>query len=147
MGKCNCLIFLLTFNFFILGCGPASTIRSLPLVEREQITTRIFSYDYDKVFDAVMNVFMDSGYPIKEADKDIGLITTDYKYILGHRRKMNAKITKINDNSCKVKLTPLFDLDLDFGETEKKNWCAIDPNMGHKEVFEKFFYLVQEQLD
>lgn len=145
MGKCNYLIFLLTLNFFILGCATAPTIRSLPLAEREQITTRTFSYDYDRVYDAVVNVFLDRGYSIKEADKDSGLIVTDYKYILSVRTRTNAKITKIDGNSCRVRLSPSFEID--SGEPGKEQWITIEPTTGHKENFEKFFSLVQEQLD
>ncbi len=48
-------------------------IKDLPKAEREKITTRLFNYNYEKVFAATVKVLDDNDFTIDNMDLNTGL--------------------------------------------------------------------------
>jgi hypothetical protein len=76
---------------------------------RAKVSTRVYKANYGKVFSAVVDCSEDNGYPIIAADKENGIILTDYQsagaILTGRGRiKLDFHITKIDENSTKVRL-------------------------------------------
>ena len=101
--------------FCILFNCQSIAIRDLPESEREKIMTKIYSANYDIVFNAVINVLEKNNFIIKNIEKNSGLIITDYKEgmwsawgeaITGMatRGMVNARVIKISKNNTKVRL-------------------------------------------
>lgn len=65
--------FLTPALFFcvLVGC---STTQSLPVEDR----SRTYDVAYDIAFDAIVTSLVEQGYAIEDADKDQGLINTDF---------------------------------------------------------------------
>jgi hypothetical protein len=98
-----CLIFasLLLLN----GC--ASNFTQFPQ-RREQLTTKTYNSSFDKTFDAIVKVIEKMGFPLKQADKQTGIIETGERTrrfgIMGFPEKAYAHITKVSDNSTEVRV-------------------------------------------
>ncbi|MBD3343280.1 MAG: hypothetical protein GF353_29560 [Candidatus Lokiarchaeota archaeon] len=138
--------FLIGVALLALSCATQNKIINLPKAEREKITNRQFDHSYNKVFVSVMTVFENRGFTIRNTDKETGLIDTDYKsghnIIWGdYKNKMNARIIKLDDNSCIVKLNPYIETKT-FG-----SWEKVELRLKDKEVFDKYFNLIQEELN
>jgi len=97
--KANTIITLLMKYYLLLlllltGC--VST-QSLSVTER----SRVYDLDYDRVFDATVLVLAEHGYAVIDAEKDEGIINTDYRahdrlfsFLSGPtRRKISALIS------------------------------------------------------
>ena len=101
-------LFLLVFCLIsIIGCATGQLAWTPQ--QREAITTRIYNHGYDKVFDALLNRLKSKGMPVLSADKQNGIIATDYVSAGGvvwgtGKQKLNINITKLNDFQTKVAL-------------------------------------------
>lgn len=62
---------LLFFPFLLVGCV---TTQSLPVEDR----SRTYDLDNDLVFDATVQALNEQGFAINDAEKDEGIINTDY---------------------------------------------------------------------
>ena len=58
--------------FFLAGCV---TTQSLPVGDR----SRTYDLEYDFVFDMTVQVLAEQGYAVVDAEKDNGIINTDYR--------------------------------------------------------------------
>lgn len=99
----------LLLALLVAGCA---TTQSLPAEDR----SRTYSLDYDLVFDATVQALAEGGFAIIDAEKDEGIINTDYRaegaifaFLSGGptRMKVSALITQA-DNGVHVLLN--FDL-------------------------------------
>ena len=63
---------LLFFAVLLAGCA---TTQSLPVEDR----SRTYDLDYDFVFDATVQMLAEQGFAIIDAEKDEGIINTDYR--------------------------------------------------------------------
>ncbi|MCY3487206.1 MAG: hypothetical protein OXH34_02095 [Bacteroidetes bacterium] len=63
---------LLFFAVFLAGCA---TTQSLPVEDR----SRTYDLDYDFVFDATVQMLAEQGFAIIDAEKDEGIINTDFR--------------------------------------------------------------------
>ncbi len=64
--------FLVYFPLLLAGCV---TTQSLPVEDR----SRTYNMDYDFVFDAAVQMLAEQGFAIIDAEKDEGIINTDYR--------------------------------------------------------------------
>lgn len=77
------------------GCA---TTQSIPVDER----TRVYDASYEDVYRATVQAFTEMGYPIDDADKEVGLLNTDWMggsaalQMMGseRRRRANAMLRK-----------------------------------------------------
>jgi len=136
---------IMIFILFFTGCATYTPIRELPEAEKEKITTRIYNYDYETVFSAIISVCYDSDKLIDKMDKEIGLITTEWetesasdaairKAVIGlgqQRAKWNFRVIKLDDNNTKVKATFYREVQSTFG------WEKIEPT--NHEVYIKLY--------
>jgi len=142
------LLFAVLITLFISGidsvrsvwCGQATW----PPEYREKVTTRIYDANYDKVFDAVVNACLNKGYPVIIKNKENGVILTDYvtgggPVALG-REKLDFTITKVDENSTKVRLYIHYDFS---GANTDRN---ID-NYIDEDYYGDFFKAIQKELD
>ncbi len=98
----------LLLALLVAGCA---TTQSLPAEDR----SRTYSLDYDLVFDATVQALAEEGFAIIDAEKDEGIVNTDYRAegaffaFLSRptRMKVSALITRA-DNGVHVLLN--FDL-------------------------------------
>ena len=63
------LIGIIGMSLMFNGCHRRPNIK-----QQKEMTTRIFSGDYNKIFIATLLAFQDSGYSIDTSDKDTGVI-------------------------------------------------------------------------
>lgn len=63
---------LLCFSLLLAGCV---TTQSLPVEDR----SRTYDLDYDLVFDSAVQMLAERGFAIIDAEKDEGIINTDYR--------------------------------------------------------------------
>ena len=63
---------LLFLPLLLVGCV---TTQSLPVEDR----SRTYDLDYDIVFDAIVQMLAEQGFAVIDAEKDEGIINTDYR--------------------------------------------------------------------
>lgn len=63
---------LLLLTFFLTGCV---TTQNLPVEDR----SRTYDLEYDFVFDAAVQMLAEQGFAIVDAEKEEGIINTDYR--------------------------------------------------------------------
>ncbi len=87
---------LLFVPLLLVGCA---TTQSLPVEDR----SRTYDLDYDIVFDATVQMLAEQGFAVIDAEKDEGIINTDYRspqnrfmsFIVGDTRmKVSALISE-----------------------------------------------------
>ena len=80
-----------------------ATTQSLPVEDR----SRTYDLDYDQVFDAVVMTLVNEGFSVIDAEKDEGIVNTDYRsegrwltLLTGATRmKVSALITEANSRT------------------------------------------------
>jgi hypothetical protein len=82
---------------------------SWPPEYRQRVSTRIYNAEYDTVFAAVIECSEDNGYAVMIANKESGIVLTDYKPAgsgLFNRAKIKLDflVNKLKDKSTKVRL-------------------------------------------
>jgi hypothetical protein len=89
-------------------------MRQIPTQERGVARVKTFVASYDAAFSSVVRTLRANGYMIRQANKEMGLIGTDFKR--GgpalfdspspdiYRSKVNASVRKIAQNSTEVRL-------------------------------------------
>lgn len=95
----------LLLTLFISGCATTQSISN-------EVRTKVFQEDYDKVFKTTVRTLSDGGYVINDADPETGLINTDYSqasqweafWTGDERTKVNALISEQSDDT-QVRLT------------------------------------------
>ena len=99
---------LLILVVFLCGCATYQGQTSWDSHQRETITTKIFDYSYNKVFNATLEAFEGGGYSIQTADKESGIINTGFKSLsdaFGTKKiKLYARIKEITETQAKVKI-------------------------------------------
>lgn len=142
-----CLILLTS------GCATA-TMGSLSQSEKDAIQIAVFKTPYNTLFPIVLEVLEDAGYFIANADKEIGLITTEWKegalsfeeelfFGSGVRRKMSAKLKKIDENTTEVKLRGIAQTKNYGSWSGTENDARVDVA---KKSYQKYFDAIQSKL-
>jgi len=141
------------FILFLGGCATA-TMGSLSQSEKDAIQIARFKASYNTTFSVVLEVIEEAGYFIANADKDIGLITTEWKegalsfeeelfFGSGVRRKMSANLKKVDDNTTEVKLRGIAQTK-SFG-----SWSGTENDMGvdnAKKSYQRYFDAILSKL-
>lgn len=141
-------IYLFCLVLLLSACVTNTNLKDMPKEQRELITTRTYNHDYIKVFKAVITVLSDRGYIIQNSDKELGMITTefknDYSVIWGNYRiKIQAQIDKVNTTSTKVKLTPNAEVLGLMGVGYEKVEFTDKSSKSFSELFDK----IQQELE
>ena len=94
------------------GCAPSMT--QTPTQERGAARVRTFDASYEAVFSSVVRTLRANGYMVRQANKETGLIGTDFKRgdpalfdspsSVIYRSKVSASVKKIAQNSTEVRL-------------------------------------------
>ncbi len=87
---------LLFFAVLLAGCA---TTQNLPVEDR----SRTYDLDYDFVFDATVQMLAEQGFAIIDAEKDEGIINTDYRL---ERSSFLRFLTSASDHT-RMKVTAL----------------------------------------
>jgi len=107
------LLLCAMLSLFILGSGIEQLSwagqATWPAEYRVKVTTRLYNTDYDKVFNIVVDTIEDNGYVVIIANKQNGVIVTDYQsdedILQGRGRiKLDFNIRKIDENTTKLRL-------------------------------------------
>jgi hypothetical protein len=116
---------------------------SLSKAEKEAMQTALFKAPYLKVFIAVVEVFHDKEYYIENADEWLGSITTKWKVGKDVRRKINASLEGVAENSTKVRLK------YSIQEQTERGWVGTEDDMRvytTKKYYKKCFDLIRQKL-
>ena len=138
----RCVRFLLPFVCLFCACS-TGTMASLSKAEKEAMQTALFKAPYLKVFIAVVEVFHDKEYYIENADEWLGSITTKWKVDKDVRRKINATLEGVAENTTKVRLK------YSIQEQTNRGWHSIEGDMRvytTKKHYKKYFDLIQRKL-
>jgi len=137
----------------ILIAGCVST-QSLPVEDR----SRVYDLDYDLVFDAAVQILAEEGYAIIDAEKEEGIINTDYRaedrllsWISGPTRRKVSALVSTAPNGTKILVN--FDLQefvdqsfgLGFGDRVYRS-KPISPQAARR-YYRDFFNRLEEYLD
>jgi hypothetical protein len=152
MKKSLMLILCLAFT---VGCAAVPIKPTQP-----DLSSHIFSSPYDEVWTAVVNVMSSEGYLIILAEKDSGLIETDWVMTSSYGPKYGAKLTgdgsyysseraKISihiqqkTEGVEVRITPHIELFYLPRLFEEEGWLPTDSNgILERALFEKIGQLV-----
>lgn len=109
ISKPQLLLSGLVLSVIICAYGCATGQLAWTPEQREAIMTRTYSCSYDKVYSTMLNMLKAKGTPIASADKENGIINTDYMsagaVMWGSaKQKLSINITKIGESSTKVSL-------------------------------------------
>jgi hypothetical protein len=66
------------------------------------IRTRIFDAPYGKVFDVSRQYMLDNGYPIAVADRQNGILSSEFRIRADVRTKLNMNFTELNPTRTQV---------------------------------------------
>lgn len=137
MKKINIAVFVI--SILLSAC---STMQSIPVENR----TYNYNADYLTTFKACVTVCNDNAYPIAMADKELGIINTDWKmndgtsqFFMGNvKLKMNFSLSKLNETSTKVVVTM----------TGVQNGAALTMSEGQvKDTYANIFIAIQKRID
>ena len=100
------LFILLLFSF--VGCGSTT----MSLLDVKATSTKITS---EKAYNTITSILVDKGFDVKVANKDIGLITTEYKSFgsvdgnppFDFYLQIKSQVTTRPDGKLQIKLTPV----------------------------------------
>lgn len=126
----------------ICACSTA-TMASLSKEEKEKMQTALFKAPYLKVFIAIVEVFHDKEYYIENADEWLGSITTKWKVDKDVRRKINATLEGVAENTTKVRLK------YSVQKQTERGWYSTEDDMGiytAKKYYKKYFDLIRRKL-
>jgi len=126
----------------ICACGTA-TMASLSKEEKEKMQTVLFKAPYLKAFIAVVGVFHDEKYYIENADEWLGSITTKWKVDKDVRRKINATLEGVAENTTKVRLK------YSVQKQTERGWYSTEGDMRvytAKKYYKKHFDLIRRKL-
>lgn len=146
----------------VLVLSTCATVGSLPQEEREEMQTADFNASYTETFNAVVDVLEDAGWFIGSADREIGLITTDWlegpisfeeELFVGSgiRRKMSANIDALEEEKTKVKLRYLVQTyDTGSGCLSSPGWRGTEEEVivdDARKAYKKYFDAILTKLD
>ena len=146
----------------ILVLSACATVGSLTQEEREEMQTATFNASYAQTFNAVVDVLEDAGWFIGNADREIGLITTDWlegpisfeeELFVGSgiRRKMSANIDELGDGQTKVKLRYIVQTyDTGSGCLSSPGWRGTEEEVivdDARKAYKKYFDAILAKLD
>lgn len=126
----------------VCACSTA-TMASLSKEEKEKMQTALFKAPYLKVFIAIVEVFHDKEYYIENADEWLGSITTKWKADKDVRRKINATLEGVAENTTKVRLKYSVQKQIERG------WYSTEDDMRiytAKKYYKKYFDLIKRKL-
>ena len=135
------LLFLL-----LVGCV---TTQSLPVEDR----SRTYDLDYDFVFDATVQMLAERGFAIIDAEKDEGIINTDYRAqdaflssLLGSARlKVSALVSDAPDGTRVLLNFDLQDVDQSVESGGAYNSRSITPRAARR-YYREFFDSLEDYL-
>lgn len=136
------IIFLLFFVCLFCACSTA-TMASLSKEKREKMQTALFKAPYLQVFIAIVEVFHDKEYYIENADEWFGSITTKWKVDKDVRRKINATLEGVAENTTKVRLK------YSVQKQTERGWYSTEGDMRvytAKKHYKKYFDLIKQKL-
>jgi len=126
----------------VCACSIA-TMASLSKEEKEKMQTALFKAPYLKVFIAIVEVFHDKEYYIENADEWLGSITTKWKVDKDVRRKINATLEGVAENTTKVRLK------YSVQKQTERGWYSTEDDMRTyiaKKYYKKYFDLIRRKL-
>ncbi|MCY3593778.1 MAG: hypothetical protein OXH01_00865 [Bacteroidetes bacterium] len=135
---------LLLLPFLLIGCV---TTQSLPAEDR----SRTYDLDYDFVFDATVQMLAEQGFAIIDAEKDEGIINTDYRaegsflsFLSGPTRLKVSALVSDAPNGTRVLLN--FDLqDVDDDARGVYNSRSLTPRAARR-YYREFFGSLEDYL-
>lgn len=137
----------LLLALLVAGCA---TTQSLPAEDR----SRIYQLDYDFVFDATVQALAEEGFAIIDAEKDEGIINTDYRaesalfsFLSGGptRLKVSALISNA-DNGTHVLLNfDLQDADPSLDSSNLYSARSLSPRRARR-YYQEFFGAIEDRL-
>ena len=136
------------------GCAPSVT--QIP-TQREKGVARVetFAASYDAVFSSVVRTLCANGYMVRRANKEMGLIGTDFKR--GdpalfdspssdiYRSRVNASVRKIAQNSTEVRLNLIMERWSAKPTESRKEFKASYGQA--EEIFNLLFEDIEKSLD
>ena len=110
---------LVILSCIALSCATTQSIN----VEKR---THVYPSPYMVTFKAALDYFSNAGYPLLQADKDLGLLNTDYKSNEGiakflgsdQRYKINMNLIRIGQDSTKAVANITWEKQGKFGSWE-----------------------------
>lgn len=129
-------------SILICACSTA-TIASLSKEEKEKMQTALFKAPYLKVFITIVEVFHNKEYYIENADEWLGSITTKWKVDKDVRRKINAMLEGVAENTTKVRLK------YSVQKQTERGWYSTEDDMRiyiAKKYYKKYFDLIRRKL-
>lgn len=136
----------LLLALLVAGCA---TTQSLPAEDR----SRIYQLDYDLVFDATVQALAEEGFAIIDAEKDEGIINTDYRaesallsFLSGPTRLKVSALISNADNGTHVLLN--FDLQDANPSVESGNLYnarSLSPRRARR-YYQEFFGAIEDRL-
>ena len=135
---------LLLFAVLLAGCA---TTQSLPVEDR----SRTYDLDYDFVFDATVQMLAEQGFAIIDAEKDEGIINTDFRlessflsFLSGPTRLKVSALVSDAPGGTRVLLN--FDLqDVDDDVSGVYNSRSLTPRAARR-YYRDFFGLLDDYL-
>jgi len=93
-------------TLFLVGCATLVSVKDVP----PDVRTQTYQAPYEQVFSAVMEAYTAKGFGVDEADREVGLVKSQYKQssnIVGakSRSRFSASITKVDSSTTRVRLT------------------------------------------
>jgi hypothetical protein len=134
-------------SFALLLFSSCSTMQTIDISKR----TRKFNADYLSTFKAVAGYCNERGFAITMADKDLGLLNTDYKendgttkfFFGNYRSKLNFSMKMVSENETQVIVNASAEKQGAFG-----SWTQTTMSEDQAiELFKKIFTGIQSQLD
>lgn len=134
---------LLTVIIFLVSCATTQNISN-------EVRTKMYDDNYDKVFKTVVQTFSDAGYVLDTADSETGIVNTDYSqasqweafWTGDERQKINALISEQGDQT-RVRLTVSVQKKAMFSGWQNKNMSESKA----EEYYEKLFAKIGENLN
>jgi hypothetical protein len=132
------------FSFLIIFFG-CSTMQTLNVSDRQHT----FNAPYMKVFRAALNYCSEESFAVLLADKELGIINTDYKeaavteiFFGKSRAKINFTIKKIDSTETNIILIVSAEEQGDYG-----NWSQMTLTEGQaKDYYQKIFEGIESKL-
>lgn len=93
--------------FFLTGCAMGQLAWTPE--QRQQITSRVYAVSYNTAFDKILNRLKEKGAPVSSADRENGIIITDWMsmgaVMFGTgKQKVNMNFLKLDERSTKISL-------------------------------------------
>lgn len=126
------LIYLFVLAILISGC--ATNFTQFPQ-RRQQLTSKTYNTTYEKAISATIKAFESDRYPIKQIDKENGIIETGELStsfgIIFAQKKAYAHLIKISETSIEIKLNIYWEGDERWlWKDYQRIFNAIDKELG-----------------